>query len=102
MRLRDILDPDRDLRNLDKLEHFLGCFGLCAFFDLTFLSTGSAFLFTLWTAAVYEVGQLDVAYSLKDSSGRRYAGQPGYGIGWLDWLVGAVGALLWVGVRAVL
>lgn len=102
MRLRDILDPDRDLRNLDKLEHFAGCFILCAFFDLTFLATWSAFWFTVWTAAVYEAGQLDVAYSLKDSSGRRYAGQPGYGIGWLDWLVGAVGALLWVGVRAVL
>ena len=102
MRLRDLLDPDGDLRSLDKLEHFVGCFVLCAFFDLTFLPTFSAFLFTIWTAAVYEAGQTDVAYSLRDSSGRRYAGQAGYGFGWLDLVVGIVGALLWAGIRAVL
>ena len=101
MRLRDLLDPDVSLRSWDKVEHLAGGFALCLLFD-GFLPTISALILTVWTAAVYEAGQTDVAYSLKDSSGRRYAGQPGFGFGLADLAAGILGALVWVGLHALL
>lgn len=101
MKLRDLLDPDRSLRAWDKVEHFAGGFAICLLFD-GFLSTTAALLLTIWTAAVYEAGQTDTAYSLRDGSGRRYAGQPGFGFGLADLAVGILGALLWVGLHALL
>lgn len=104
-RLRDLLDPDRDWRNLATVQHYLFGIIFCAMLDWR-LSTWAAFTLTTWTGAVYEAGQADATYSLKDSQGRRYAGQPGYGFSLMDEGAVALGALTWIagraGVRAVL
>jgi len=101
MSLREWLDPDRDLRSFDKVEHFAGGFAICCLFSF-FLSPIAALWWTSWTAAIYEAGQTDTAHSLRDSSGRRYAGQPGYGFGLVDLAVGILGAIAWLGIRAAL
>jgi len=100
VKLTDLLDPDWSLRSFDKAEHFAGGFALCLLFD-GFLPTISALILTAWTAAVYEAGQTDTAYSLRDGAGRRYAGQPGFGFGLADLAVGILGALVWVGLHAL-
>ena len=100
MKLTDLLDPDWSLRSFDKAEHFAGGFALCLLFD-GFLPTISALILTAWTAAIYEAGQTDTAYSLRDGAGRRYAGQPGFGFGLADLAVGILGALVWVGLHAL-
>lgn len=101
MRLLDLLDPDRDWRSWDKVQHLAACFALCALFDLLGFAAATAFVLTVWTAAVYEAGQADATYSIRDGSGRRYAGRPGYGFGLLDLGVGILGALCWLGLRAL-
>jgi hypothetical protein len=95
LRLRDLLDPDRDWRSWSTIEHFLVGLILCCLFDSA-LPTWGAVLATIWTGAVYEAGQTDIAYSLRDSSGRRYAGQPGYGFGLMDLAADVAGAITWV------
>ena len=99
MRLRDLLDPDRDWRTLATILHYAGCFVLCALFDalpgFVGISLLGAFLLTVWTAAVYEAGQTDAAYSIKDAGGKRYAGRPGFGFGLMDLAAGILGALTW-------
>jgi len=108
MKLRDYLDPDRDWRSVATLQHFVVCFVLSCLFVLllpaiTWVVLGAptlaAFLLVLWTALVYEAGQTDTAYSLRDGSGRRYAGQPGYGFGLMDVAAGMLGATLFLVVR---
>lgn len=89
--LRGLLDPDRDWRNLDKVQHAAAGFALCLGFDIVLL-VGDAFLLTVWTLAVFEAGQTDVAHSL------RRTGVPGFGFGLLDLLFGIAGAGLWVGL----
>jgi len=101
VRLRELLDPDHDLRSFDKVEHFAGGFAICGLFSF-FLSPIAALWWTSWTAAIYEAGQTDTAYSLRDGGGRRYAGQPGYGFGLVDLAVGILGAIAWLGIRAAL
>jgi len=111
MRFRDLIDPDWDWRRLATVQHFVACFAL-AFLSvqltpaITWVALGAptlfAFLLVLWTALVYEAGQTDTAYSLRDSAGRRYAGQPGYGVGLMDIVAGILGALLYLGIRALL
>jgi hypothetical protein len=100
MSLKDLLDPDRDWRSLDKVEHAALGFAVCCL--ATFLLPGlQAFLFALWTGAVYEAGQTDTAYSLRDGSGRRYAGQPGFGFSFLDLAFDVAGAGLYLALRGV-
>ncbi len=101
MRLRDLLDPDTNWRSFDKVQHFASGLILCALFD-AFLPRSVAFLLVLWTAVVYEAGQTDAAYNIKDAGGHRYAGRPGFGFGFLDLAFGAGGALLYLGLRALL
>lgn len=100
MRLQDFLDPDTKWRSWATLQHYLSGFLLCGIFD-AFLATGHAVALVAWTGLVYEVGQLDVAYNLKDADGQRYAGRPGYGIGPMDFLADMLGALTWVVVCQV-
>lgn len=101
MKLTDLLDPDRNLRSWDKVEHAAFGFVLCCLFTFA-LSPLAAFWWTVWSGAIYEAGQTDVAYSLRDGSGRRYAGQPGYGFGLLDLACDVAGAALWLLLRAPL
>lgn len=105
MRLRDLLDPDTDWRSLATLQHFAACVFLGGLFlglmpYLLWLvmaePTGAALLLVFWTASVYEAGQTDTAYSLRDGAGRRYAGQPGYGFGLMDLAAGMIGAIVGV------
>lgn len=110
MRLRELLDPDRDWRSFATLQHFLVCAVLGALFLALMpwfiwialaLPTLAALLLVLWTAVIYEAGQTDMAYSLRDSSGRRYAGQPGYGFGLMDIAAGMLGAGAYIVLRAI-
>ena len=105
MNLRELIDPDRNWRSWATLQHYLSGFLLCGIFA-RFLSTGHALALVAWTSLVYEVGQLDVAYNIKDAGGRRYAGRPGFGIGPMDLLADMLGALTWIGawmaIRVVL
>lgn len=95
MKFKDLIDPDRDWRSWATIEHYLICFVLCALFDLP-LTTWAAFLLTVWTAGVWEAAQTDSTYSIKDSTGRRYAGRAGYGFGLMDLAAGTAGALTWI------
>jgi len=96
--IKSLLDPDRDWRSWSTIQHYIGGFVLCGLADIG-LSNWGAFLLTVWTGAVFEAGQTDATYSIHDSSGRRYAGQPGYGFGLMDEAAVTLGALTWVGVQ---
>jgi hypothetical protein len=90
-----LFDPDYDWRSLDKVQHAAAGFALCLGFNLV-LAIGDAFLIAVWTLAVFEAGQTDVAHSL------RRLGIPGFGFGLLDLAFGIAGAGLWVGFASVL
>ncbi len=98
-----LLDPDRQVFAFDKLQHFLSGIALC-WIATVWLRFGiwGALLFVLYSAVLYEIAQTDVAYSIKDGSGARYVGRPGFGFGILDISAGMVGALLYVGLRWLL
>ena len=99
--LLSLLDPDRDWRRFDKVQHAASGFVICLLSD-AFLPLGTALLLTLWTALVYEAGQTDVAFNLRDGSGRRYAGRPGFGFGLLDIAFGLAGAGVYAALAAAL
>lgn len=101
MRLTELLDPDMNLRSADKYQHAAAGFALSVLLNVLF-SCSTALAIVAYTAVVYEAGQTDTAYSLKDGSGRRYAGQPGFGFGLLDIAFGIAGALLFCLIRGVL
>jgi hypothetical protein len=84
-----IIDPDWNWRSGDKVQHAAGGFALCLVFDAV-LPIRQALMLTLWTAAVFEAGQTDVAISLHK------LGAPGYGFGLADLLAGSVGACLYL------
>lgn len=101
MSFKELLDPDLNLRSADKYQHAAAGFALCVLLDALF-TCSTALALVAYAAVVFEAGQLDTAYSLRDGSGRRYAGQPGFGFGLLDIAFGVAGALLYCGLRAVL
>jgi len=95
MNLLHFLDPDRNWRSLDKVEHAAFGFGICLM-ATGFMSGLAAFGFTLLVAAVYEAGQTDTAHSVGK------LGQVGFGFSLLDQAFSTAGALLWLALRAAL
>lgn len=98
--LRGLLDPDTNWRSFSTIQHFIAGFLYMAIFD-HYKSQWESFWWTTYSAVLYEVAQTDIAYSIKDGSGKRYAGRPGYGFGLMD--IGAtwLGAGLYVLLRAL-
>lgn len=94
MTITRFLDPDRNWRSWDKIEHAALGFAVCAIATFV-LAPLPAFGFTLWTAAIYEAGQTDTAQSLGK------LGQPGFGFGLLDQAFSTAGALLWLTLTAL-
>jgi len=89
-----VFDPDRDWRSLDKMQHLLGGFGVRLAMELKEMGWEAIF----WSSViflVYELGQTDVARSLKK------LGQPGYGIGLVDLAYDEIGMLLAIILLAV-
>lgn len=89
-----VLDPDRDWRSVDKMQHLLGGFGVRLVMQLK--ETGWEAVF--WSSViflVYELGQTDVARSLKK------LGQPGFGIGLVDLAYDEIGLFLAIVFLAV-
>lgn len=67
---------------------------MCALLTLI-LPVWEAVAWTTVIGFVYEGGQADVAYSQK------LLGKPGYGIGLIDLVADVLGALSWIGIRAL-
>lgn len=85
MKLTDLLDPDTNWRSLSTILHYLSGLGLMlVFWPLLGLPWLQAFGWTFWTAVIYEAGQTDSAYNIKDAGGKRWAGRPGFGFGLMD------------------
>lgn len=96
MNLRRYLDPDRNWRSPDKLEHFAFGVVLCWLFTLAALSGPAALWWTAWSAVAYEAGQTDTAASAG------LLGKPGFGFGLLDIAAALAGALVYLAFRGVL
>lgn len=101
MRLPPFFDPDTDVFSQATAEHFLFSAALCWLLGL-FLAPWSAFGWTLWTGAIYELGQWDAcrgqtACHRDGDLAQRFL--CGYGFGLTDLAADAAGALLAVLVR---
>jgi len=84
--LLGLLDPDRNWRSFSTIQHFVSGPGYMLLYHNTIwhFPLWTAVTLTLWSAALYEIAQTDVAYNIKDAGGQRYAGRPGYGFGLMD------------------
>ena len=81
-------DPDRDLWQTDKLEHFAGVALLTLALSFVFPNVVAAGVAIL-AALTFELGQWDVLRT----AAPHLIGEPGYGFGVLDLIVGAAGAV---------
>lgn len=101
--LRSLLDPDTNWRSWSTLQHYASGVILCAIMDAVLgFSPGHALELNAWTAVIYEAGQTDASYNIKDGSGRRWAGRPGFGFGLMDIAAHMLGSLSWLAARLVL
>ena len=82
-----MFDPDTKLFAWDKLEHFLGA-ALLTWVLANFYANVEAAFLAFGFAVAFEIGQFDAVRS----GAPTLLGEPGYGIGILDLIVGAAGA----------
>lgn len=94
IRLKQLLDPDTKILAFDKLQHFASGFIGAALLSLRY-GFAETMILALLFGIVYEFGQTDIAYSIKDAGGNRYVGRPGFGFGLVDLAADVAGALFY-------